>query len=145
DRVARPDHRVRALEEHVERPGLERAVLPVVRDARQDLARPRERRAQPDVGYRQRLALARQALERRAQAGGALDDADPGGRRTGPRWHGVGEAPHAAIGEEAWQEIRLSGDLKGDELHDVLPSTTPGTIPLPGPSGERILSGLALS
>ena len=43
-------------------------MLPVVGDARQDLPRPRQRRAEPDAGQRQRIALVRKALEGRAQA-----------------------------------------------------------------------------
>jgi hypothetical protein len=116
-------------------------VLPVVRDARQDLARARERRAQADVGHRQRLALARQTLERRAQAVEAVDDADHRRRGRCARRYRVGEAHHTPVGEETRQQLRLPGDLKGDELHGVLPSATRGTISLPRLSGERILSG----
>src|SRR2546427_405190 len=50
DRVAGADHRVRALQKHVERPSLERAVLPVIGDAGQDLARPGQRRAEAGGG-----------------------------------------------------------------------------------------------
>jgi len=48
DRVAGADDRVGILEEHVQRPRLHGAVLPVVCDARQDLSRPGQRGAQPD-------------------------------------------------------------------------------------------------
>jgi hypothetical protein len=46
DGVARPDHRVRVLHEHVERAGLALGMLPVIGDAGENLAGPRQRRAQ---------------------------------------------------------------------------------------------------
>src|SRR4029453_12417046 len=56
-----------------------------------------------------------------------------GGR--GAPGHRVGEAHHAALGEEARQQIRLSGDLERDKLHGALPSmamiATRGTISSP--------------
>ena len=75
DRVAGPDHRIRILQEHVERPRRERPVLPVVGDAGEDLSGARQRRAQPDVFQRRRGTVLRAALQRGTQPVEVVDDA----------------------------------------------------------------------
>ena len=75
DRVARPDHRVRILHEHVERARLALRVLPVIGDAGENLARPRQRRAQPHFFERDRGCRLGQLVQRRAQTIEVVDDA----------------------------------------------------------------------
>ena len=118
DRVAGPDHRLRVLQEHVERPRLALRVLPVIGDAAEDLAGPRQRRAQPHRGERLGLAFCREPLERRPQSART--------RRSAPassvaacalaRLHRRARRPRARSAARAW--ARPLGSLKEHQLHD---------------------------
>src|SRR5215472_9082018 len=116
DRVARADHRVRVLEEHVERPGIERAVLPVVGDARQDLARPRQRRAQADLRQRPRRPLRGQTLEPRPQTVEAVDDPLHRELRRVTAGHDGRSVDHTLGGQHTGADIAVGG-VEEHQLH----------------------------
>ena len=94
-------------------------MLPVVGDARQDLPGPWQRRAEPDVGQRQRIALVRKALEGRAQALETVDDALHRRLRRVTARHGVGDVDDPALGEHAGQDLARRR-LEEYELHGFL-------------------------
>jgi hypothetical protein len=92
-------------------------MLPVIGDAGEDLARPRQRRAQLHRRQRLRFAARRGALQRRAQLLEVLDDAVHGELRRVALLHDVGDADHAAIGEQAGQDFTRAANLKQNQFH----------------------------
>jgi hypothetical protein len=99
DRASRADDGVRVLHEHVERARLALRVLPVVRDARQDLAGARKRRQQAYRLERDRGRRRAQAFELRAQRIERIDQLDHRLLRRS-RADGSADIDDAAFGEE---------------------------------------------
>jgi hypothetical protein len=109
-------------------------VLPVVGDACQDLPRSWQRRAQPHVGQRQRIALVREALEGRAQPIEAVDDPLHRRLRRVTAWHGVGDVHDPPLGEHAGQNLARHG-LEQYELHGFLTTRDYAAI---APAAQRL-------
>ena len=120
DGVARPDHRVGILHEHVERTRLALGMLPVIGDAGEDLARPRQRRPQAHAIERDGIAVASELFQRRAQPVEIVDDALHGQLRRVALLHRAGDIDHAAVGEQAGQHLGGRCSLEQDELHNFL-------------------------
>ncbi len=66
DGIARPDHRVGILHEHIERARLTLRMLPIVGDAGEDFSRPRQRSAQAYLVQRNCVRIPGKRLDRRA-------------------------------------------------------------------------------
>ena len=124
DRVARPDHRLRVLQEHVERPRLALRVLPVIGDAAEDLARPRQRRPQPHRAQRQRLAVAARRLERRPQPVEIVDEPCIVSCGVWPFSADAGDIDDAALGQQPGCRLGVPRGLKKHQSH-VIPSPNP--------------------
>src|SRR6516164_9432250 len=73
--VAGADHRIRIFHEHVERARFALGMFPIISDAGEDLAWPRQRRAEPYAFERQSGAFVAEFFQRRAQALEIVDDA----------------------------------------------------------------------
>ncbi len=122
DRVARPDHRVRVLHEHVERTWLALGVLPIVGDAGEDLAGSGQGRPQPHPLQRDGLALALRPLERRAQALEPVDDRGHGqlGRIADAGL--AGDVDDSPVGEQPRQDRLPGRRLEQHQFHGVTAS-----------------------
>ena len=134
DRVARPDHRFRVLHEHVERPRLALRVLPVIGDAAEDLARPRQRRAQPHRTRRIGFLLDRQPLELRAQRVEMVDDPLHGELRGVLPFDRRRDADDAAIGQQPRHRLVVPRAREQHQLHARLPVSRQSIV-TEGPKG----------
>ncbi len=118
DGVAGPDHRVGIFHEHVERARLALGMFPVIGDAGENLARPRQRRPQAHAIERNGIAVSGELFQRRAQAIETIDDALHGELRRIALLNRAGNIDHAAFGEHAGQDLGVRRGLEQDEFHE---------------------------
>src|SRR6185312_1064464 len=109
----------RVFEEHAELARCALRMLPVIGDAGENLAGPRQRRAQPYGRERLRLAARRGALERGLQLLEIVDDAVHGELRRVALLRDVGDADDAAIGQEPGENLARAADLKENQFHST--------------------------
>ena len=121
DRVARPDHRLRVLHEHVEGARLALRMLPVIADAAQDLARARQGRAQSDAVERLGLAVRRELFEDRAQPLELVDDALHRQLRRVALRDMAADIDDPALGQQSRPRLRIPRILEQNQLHVALP------------------------
>ncbi len=119
DRVARADHRLGVFEEHVERPRLALRVFPVIGDAAEDLARPRQWRPEPHRLDRHRRRLCRELFERRPQAVEPVDEALHRQLRRMPLRHRARDIDDPPLGQDTGD--RLAAFVEQHQLHAILP------------------------
>ena len=121
DGIARTDHGIRVLHEHVERARLALGMLPVIGDAAEDFARPRQRRLELDLAGRHGLALVGELDERGLQPVVVVDNALHGELRRVALLHRAGDIDHAAVGHQTRQNLAVGRRLEQHKFHEVLP------------------------
>ena len=112
DGIAGTDHGIGVLHEHVERARLALRMLPIVRNAGENLARPGQRRTEPHVRQRNGLALVGQALQGRTQRVEAVDDALHGKLRRVAFLDRTGDVDHAAVGHQPGSQFGVRRRLE---------------------------------